>query len=144
MSKCYKLAAKMTGCHKIAPGATHIVEVEVTPEMTAEAFGNPGVPALASPRLLALLEEAAIKAISPSLRAGEGSVGTRFHFSHLAPTPVGMRVRARATLVAVEGRRLTFRLEAEDERERIAEGEHERVVVELTRFLDRVATKRRS
>ena len=62
MSKCYKLAAKMTGCHKIAPGATHIVEVEVTPEMTAEAFGNPGVPALASPRLLALLEEAGVLA----------------------------------------------------------------------------------
>lgn len=123
-------------------GMTHTVEVTVTPEMTADTYGNPGVPVLASPKLLALFEEAAIKAVTPGLSQGEGSVGTSFQFRHMAPTPVGMRVKATATLAQVDGRRAVFRLQASDEKETIAEGEQERFVIGMARFLDRAEKKR--
>jgi predicted thioesterase len=122
-------------------GMRHTLEVRVTPEMTAEAHGNRGVPVLASPRLLGLFEEAAIAAMAPGLEPGEGSVGTDFAFRHLAPTPVGMTARITATLTAVDGRVATFRLEAADERETIAEGTHGRAVIDVARFLGRVAKK---
>ncbi len=123
-------------------GMTHTIDLAVTPEMTADQCGNPGVHVLASPRLLALFEEAAIKAIAPGLAQGEGSVGTNFQFKHMAATPVGMRVKVTATLAQVDGRRAVFSLQASDEKETIAEGEHERFVIDMTRFLDRVAKKR--
>jgi predicted thioesterase len=110
--------------------------------MTADAYGNAGVQVLASPHLLSLFEQAAMNAIAPGLGAGEGSVGSGFNFRHTAPTPVGMRISVTATLARVEGRRATFRLEASDAREAIAAGEHERFVIEMSRFLDRVAHKR--
>ncbi|MFQ5897499.1 MAG: thioesterase family protein [Candidatus Methylomirabilia bacterium] len=117
------------------------IELAVTPEMTADAYGNPGVRVLASPKLLALFEAAAIRAMTPGLDQGEGSVGITFSFQHLAPTPVGMRVRVTATLTRTDGKRATFRLEASDEKEPIAEGEHQRAVVDMGRFLSRIAKK---
>lgn len=126
----------------LVPGMSHTVELAVKPDMTADAHGNPGVPVLASPKLLALFEEAAIKAMAPGLGEGEGSVGTNFAFRHLAPTPVGMHVRVTATLIRIDGRRATFQLEAFDAKEKIAEGEHERVAIDMARFLGRVEQKR--
>ena len=123
-------------------GMTHTIEVTVTPEMTADHYGNPGVPVLASPKLLALFEEAAIKAITPGFGQGEGSVGSNFQFKHMAATPVGMHVKVTATLAQVDGRRAVFHLQASDEKEAIAEGEHERFVIDMARFLDRVGKKR--
>lgn len=123
-------------------GMSHTVDLAVGPEMTADAHGNPGVPVLASPKLLALFEEAAIKAMTPGLGEGEGSVGTNFAFRHLAPTPIGMRVRVTATLIRTDGRRAVFQLDASDEKEKIAEGEHERAVIQMARFLGRVQNKR--
>jgi predicted thioesterase len=124
-------------------GMSCTVEVQVTPEMTAAAYGNPGILVLGSPKLLALFEEAAIRAIAPGLGEGEASVGTRFEFVHAAPTPVGMRIRARATLARLDGRRAVFRLEAWDDVDKVAEGEHERAVIDLARFRDRAEKKRR-
>ncbi len=126
----------------VAVGMTHTIQLTVAPEMTADAYGNPGVHVLASPKLLALFEEAAIKAIAPGLAHGEGSVGSSFRFKHVAPTPLGMRVNVSATLAQVDGRRAVFRLQAADEKETIAEGEHERFVIDMARFLDRAAKKR--
>ncbi|MFQ5829251.1 MAG: thioesterase family protein [Candidatus Methylomirabilia bacterium] len=125
----------------LTTGMTHTIELAVTQEMTADAHGNPGVKVLASPELLALFEGAAIKAMTPGLDQGQGSVGTNFAFQHLAPTPVGMRVRVTATLTQTDGKRATFRIEASDEKEAIAAGEHERVVVDMGRFLGRIAKK---
>lgn len=126
---------------ELAPGLVGEVTIVVRPEDTADALGNPGVHALATPRLVALLEQAAIAALSGRLPADAGSVGSRLDIKHLAATPVGMRVLARATLRAVDGRRLTYEVEAHDDLEKIAEGTHERFQVSQARFLERIAEK---
>ncbi len=113
----------------------------VTHTNTAQAMGSGLVPVYATPALVALLEEAAVNALKPLLEAGKTSVGTRIEVSHLAATPIGMIVRAQATLSVVDGRRLVFDVVAHDEVERIAEGIHERVLVDGQRFLARVQEK---
>jgi predicted thioesterase len=106
-------------------------------------MGNSGVHVLATPRLVALLEQAAIRAVAPHLPAGATTVGTRLDVRHLAATPVGFRVRVRAVLREVDGRRLVYGVEAHDDAERIADGTHERFQVDQARFLARVEEKTR-
>ncbi len=113
----------------------------VTEEWSAPAIGSGTVPVLATPALVALMEGAAVRALEGRLPAGQTSVGVRIDVRHLAATPIGMRVRARATLVAAEGRRLTFQIEAWDEVEKVGEALHERVVVDTGRFMERVRGK---
>ena len=113
----------------------------VTHTNTAQAMGSGLVPVYATPALVALLEEAAVNALKPLLEAGKTSVGTRIEVSHLAATPIPMNVRAQAPLSVVDGRRLVFDVVAHDEVERIAEGIHERVLVDGQRFLARVQEK---
>jgi predicted thioesterase len=125
----------------IVPGLLGEVELVVQPADTADAAGNRGVHVLATPRLVALLEQAAIRALEPHLPPGAGTVGTRIDVRHLAATPVGMRARVRATLREVDGRRLVFDIEGEDAAERIVEGTHERFQVDQARFLARIAAK---
>jgi predicted thioesterase len=110
---------------------------------TADALGNRGVHVLATPRLVGLLEEAAIAAVQAHLPAGAGTVGTRIDVKHLAATPVGMRVRARAVVREVDGRRYVYDVEAHDDVEKVAEGTHERFQIVQARFLERVAEKAR-
>lgn len=126
---------------ELKPGLVGEVELVVKPEDTATAAGNEGVDVLSTPRLLRLLEEAAMVAIQVGLPPGAGSVGTRVDLRHLAATPVGMRVRARAVLREVDGRRLVFDVEAHDEVEKVAEGTHERFQIQQARFLQRVQDK---
>jgi predicted thioesterase len=114
---------------------------EVTPELLADHYGNPGVRVLATPALCWLFEQSAVLAVQNHLDPGESTVGTRLEIEHLAPTPPGMPVSVRAHLEAVDGRRLSFTMEAQDEREVVARGRHERFVVQLERFLDRVRAK---
>ena len=122
-------------------GRVGTAQATVTEANTALALGSGQVPVYATPALVALLEEAAVNALKPLLEAGKTSVGTRVDVSHLAATPIGMIVRAQATLSKVDGRRLVFDVVAHDEVERIAEGLHERVVVDEQRFLARVQEK---
>ena len=122
-------------------GLVGTAQTVVTEANTALALGSGQVPVYATPALVALLEEAAVNALEPLLEAGKASVGTRVDVSHLAATPIGMIVRAQATLSKVDGRRLVFDVVAHDEVERIAEGLHERVVVDEQRFLARVQEK---
>ena len=110
----------------IEPGLVGVVEVVVQASDTADALGNKGVHVLATPRLVGLLELAAIRAVEAQLPAGAGTVGTRIDIRHLAATPVGMRATIRATLREVDGRRFVFDIEGHDEAERIVEGSHER------------------
>ena len=126
---------------EITPGLVGEIEIVVEPRDTADAMGNPGVHVLATPRLVALCEDAAITAVQAHLHPGAGTVGTRIDVRHLAATPVGMRVRARAVVREVEGRRLLYDIEAHDEVEKIAEGTHERFQIDQARFLGRVAEK---
>jgi fluoroacetyl-CoA thioesterase len=94
-----------------------------------------------TPMLVALCEEASRLAVEPLLPPGKQTVGTWVSLRHLAATPPGMRVRARARLVEVRGTRLRFRVEAWDETERIGEAEHERVVVDSSAFHQKIAGK---
>jgi predicted thioesterase len=127
----------------LEPGLVGEIEITVEPPDTADAFGNRGVHVLATPRLVALLEDAAITAVQAHLEPGIGTVGTHLDLRHLAATPVGMRLRARAVLRAVDGRRLAYDVEAHDDVEKVAEGTHERFQVHQGRFLDKVAEKAR-
>lgn len=130
---------------EITPGLVGEVEIVVQPPDTADALGNKGVHVLATPRLVGLIEDAGIRAVQDRLPPGAGTVGTRIDVKHLAATPVGMRVRARAVLREVDGRRYVYDVEAHDEVEKVAEGTHERFQINQARFLERIAekTKRR-
>lgn len=121
----------------IEPGLTGTVELTVTDGDTATAVGSGDVDVLATPRVLALCEEASLLALAGSLAPGETSVGMRVQLDHVQPTAVGGHVTAEATLEKVEGRRLTFTVHAHDARGLIAVGRVTRVVVEVERFLDK-------
>ncbi len=126
----------------IRPGATAEVEITVTADRTADRIGNPGVMVFSTPHVVGLLEEVASAVIQPHLPAGAATVGTMVEMRHLAATPVGMKVRANATLLETDGRRFLFHVEAHDEIEKIAEGKHERFVVQnLEKFLARAMGK---
>ena len=118
-----------------------LVEV-VTDELTANALGSGLVPALATPAMIALMENASVSAIREYLEVGETSVGIEVNVKHVAATPVGMLVRARAEVLSVDKRRVTFRVEAWDGKERIGEGTHVRAIVDEARFKERIAQKR--
>jgi len=109
----------------------------VTDDDTAIALGSGEVPVLATPRVVALVEEAAIKALEARLDHNQTSVGMRVQLDHLAPTAVGHKVRAEATLREIEGRRLVFAVSVRDERGLVAAGKVTRVVVDIDRFMDK-------
>ena len=126
----------------VKPGATHEVGLTVTPDKTADAMGNAGVHVLATPWLIALLENACSGLLAPHLPPGASTVGTMVEMRHLAATPVGLRVRAKGTLLEGDGRRFLFSVEAWDDKEKIAEARHERFVIpDLTKFLQRAMKK---
>src|SRR5919109_617387 len=105
-------------------------------------MGNHGVTVFATPYVIAMLEDVAGGLIAPELPPGASTVGTMIEMRHLAATPVGMAVRAKATLLETDGRRFLFQVEAWDAREKIAEGRHERFVVpNLEKFLERAMKK---
>lgn len=126
----------------VQAGATAEVEMTVTPDRSADAMGNKGVMVLATPFLIGLLENAAIAVIQGAVPPGAGTVGTMVEMRHLAATPVGMKVRAKATLLETDGNRFVFQVEAHDEVEKVAEGKHVRYVIpDLQRFLARAMKK---
>jgi predicted thioesterase len=120
-------------------GATADVTHAVAEADTATAFGSGDVPVLATPRVLALLEEATVAAVAPSMADGQTTVGTRISLEHQAATPVGRTVTASARLVAVDGRRLEFEVTLTDGATVAAFGTVERIVVDRTRFIARAA-----
>jgi predicted thioesterase len=127
--------------NKLTPGLTSEIETVVTEADTAERLGSGLAPVFGTPALVGLMENAAVRALEGHLPSGQTSVGGRIDVRHLAATPVGMRVRARAELVKVEGRRLAFRIEAWDEAEPIGEATHERFVVDVERFVKKARAK---
>lgn len=118
-------------------GATADVTHAVAEADTAIAFGSGDVPVLATPRVLALLEEATVAAVAPSMADGQTTVGTRISLEHQAATPVGRTVTASARLVAVDGRRLEFEVTLTDGATVAAFGTVERIVVDRARFVAR-------
>src|SRR5437870_3339452 len=123
-------------------GATAEVVYTVDDSKTAHAMGNRGVHVFATPFVIGMLEDAAGAVMRPHLPSGAGSVGTMVEMKHLAPTPVGLKVRAKATLLESDGKRFLFAVEAWDDREKIAEGRHERFFVpDMEKFLARAMKK---
>jgi fluoroacetyl-CoA thioesterase len=114
----------------------------VDASMLASAMGSGSLDVLATPALVALMERAACVALEGHLSPEQTSVGVRLEISHIAATPPGVEVRARAELLEVDGRRLVFRLEAFDPQDRIGEGSHERALVDPQRLLARANAKR--
>jgi fluoroacetyl-CoA thioesterase len=126
---------------KLPVGLTGSAELVVGEQHTAPRIGSGRIHVLATPVMINLIEAAALAAVEQSLPEEHQSLGTRLDISHIAATPVGMRVRATAEVVRVEGRTIHFRVRAEDERELIGEGTHERVVVNVARLVERVRKK---
>ena len=127
----------------LQPGLKGKVEIVVGEEHTAPHVGSGRVHVLATPVMVNLMEAAALQAVEGLLPAGHQTVGTHLDITHTAATPVGMRVKAYAELTRVDKRTLTFRVHAEDEKETIGEGIHERIIINLERFDVRMQEKLR-
>ena len=125
----------------IKVGMTAQVETIVEKEDTAQLVGSGDLLVFATPCMVALMEGAACEAIAEGLGEGETSVGTELNIQHVSATPVGLEVYAKAEVTAVEGKVITFQVEAFDEAGAIGKGTHKRVVVNSQRFLEKTYTK---
>jgi len=126
---------------ELQPGLVGTASIVVERSHLASALGSGRLDVYGTPAMISLMETAAVNAVDHLLPDGTVSVGARLDVSHLAPTPLGVEVRATAELIEVNGRRLTFRLEAFDPVDKIGEGTHERVTVSLERLAARAAAK---
>jgi predicted thioesterase len=126
---------------ELKAGSSFEIEMTVEEKDTAVSYGSGSLRVFATPAMTALMEKAALQAAAPYLDEGYTTVGTKLDISHMAATPAGMKVRARAELTKVDGRRLTFRVEAYDEADKIGEGIHERYIVNAESFTERVYKK---
>jgi predicted thioesterase len=125
----------------IPVGAKSEERLLVTGEVAIDFLGMEAARVLSTPHLIGYLEMTARNLIKGYLPAGWDSVGTHVDLKHLAATPVGMAVRLCAEVISSGDRRVTCRVEAYDEREKIAEGTHERALVDVARFAARVQAK---
>lgn len=123
---------------RLEPGLSAIIDLVVGEADTAPALRSGDVPVLATPRLLALAEEATVAAVAGALAPGSTTVGQRVTLEHRAPTPVGETVRAEAVLVKVDGSSLGFRVRVTGGDEPVAEATVTRVIVDRERFLARI------
>jgi fluoroacetyl-CoA thioesterase len=125
----------------IQAGRTGTSELFIREEHTAPRVGSGEVHVLATPVMINVIEAAALAAIERLLPPGYQSLGTLLNVRHIAATPVGMRVRAQAKVLKVEGRTVFFEVQVHDEKELVGEGTHERVVVNVAKFSERVSRK---
>ncbi len=116
-------------------------KLRVTPDIAVDFLGAEGARVLGTPYLISNLEFTARNSVLPFLEKGYDTVGARVDVRHLAATPIGMEVTFQSELIAVDDRRLTFRVQAFDQKELISEGTHERGVINVARFATRVQAK---
>ena len=126
---------------EITVGMKGEVATTVEREDTAAEVGSGSLLVYATPCMVALMEGAACEAIDPVMAEGYTSVGIALNIEHLAATPVGMEIRAEATVTAVEGKIITFELEAFDEAGLIGKGTHKRCIINAQKFLDKTYSK---
>lgn len=122
----------------IKEGLSYTSSITVKENDTAIALGSGDMPVLATPRMMALMENAAMLAVAGSLQEGETTVGGHIESSHICPTPVGKAVEATARLVTVDGRKLTFEIEAYCDGTLLGKGTHLRFIVNREKFLGRL------
>ena len=123
------------------PGMSKEETFTVEEQHTAVHVGSGSLRVLATPWMIAYMERVARKFLGELLPQGYSSVGVRVDVRHLAPSPVGSRVRAHVEVLSVEGTKVDFNVEAWDGEEKIGAGQHQRVVIDEARFLRRVAAK---
>ncbi|HEV3019700.1 MAG TPA: thioesterase family protein [Burkholderiaceae bacterium] len=130
---------------RIPIGARGTFELVVGADHLANRFKDATLPAvLATPVMIMAMENAALNAIKPYLDPGQSAVGSRIDVAHLAATPIGRRVMGQAEVTAVEGRRIDFNVQAYDGSEQIGAGTHQRMLIDMKRFNERLKDKARS
>lgn len=134
----------MTDLSKLKVGLKGTASIKVGEEQTAPRIGSGRVRVLATPVMINMMEAAALDAVENLLPPGHQSLGTHLDVGHYAATPVGMTLRATAEVTKIDGRNIEFRVEAFDDKERIGDGQHSRVVVNVERFDQRVQRKLQS
>jgi len=127
---------------EIIMGLTGKAEILVDINNTAKAMGSGDLEVFATPAMIALMEKAATLAVSECIPEGSSTVGTMINVKHIAATPVGMKISAQATLTEVDGKRLFFIVEAFDGKDKIGEGQHERFIINVDKFMVRANGKR--
>ena len=118
------------------------INEEVTLNNTASALGSGGIDVYATPAMIALMEKSAMNAVQSALAEGLSTVGTMVNIKHMAATPVGMTVTAKAELTEIADKRLLFKVEAFDGKDKIGEGTHERFIINVEKFISRVNAKK--
>lgn len=121
---------------KLEIGMTAEIEKVVTEKDTAASFGSGSVLVLATPMMIGLMENAALKAVDPNLPEDFATVGIHLDVKHLAATPVGMKAKAKAELLEIDGKKLKFKIEAYDEKDKIGEGYHSRYIINVPKFIE--------
>lgn len=119
-------------------GLKYTSKVVVTEAVCASAVGSGGLDVFATPSMVALMENAAMNAVAPFLPEGSTTVGSEISTTHVKPSPLGAEIQATATLTAVEGRKLTFDVEACDGNGTIGKGTHVRFIVDVERFMSKL------
>jgi predicted thioesterase len=118
-------------------GKTLVIEYIVKPENTADFFGNKGVTTLSTPSMIGFMEETATHVVIDNMPENYRPVGTKINVEHINPTPVNMKVTIKATLIAIEGRKLSYNVEAFNEKCKIGFGIYEQHVINLGDFLSK-------
>ena len=123
-------------------GLTNVTEIFVTAENTALALKSGSLKVFATPAMIRLIEQAAAELVEKNLPPESTSVGIALNVKHIAPTPIGMNVRAEVKIVSVDGRKVVFDVAAFDERDEIGRGSHERFIVGREKFQLKADSKR--
>ncbi|MCX7695760.1 MAG: thioesterase family protein [Caloramator sp.] len=126
---------------EIKVGKKHVIERVSQSKDSAINYASGGVDVYSTPAMVGLMECAAKECLDEFLDEGYSTVGISLNIKHLAATPIGMKVRAEAEIIGIEGKKVLFKVEAFDEVEKIGEGTHERFIVEMNKFLNRVNSK---
>lgn len=113
----------------------------VSEKHTADVYGSGLLPVLSTPHLIGWMEDTSQKSVMPFMQPGESTVGISITMKHKAATPVGMWVRVQSEVMAIDGRRITFKVNAWDEVDEIGECIHERYIINDARFMERVKSK---
>jgi len=126
---------------KLHPGITHTVTQKVEFKDTAASYGSGLVEVFATPAMVVLMERASYEAVLPFLGEELNTVGFEVNIRHFKPTPIGMEVKCTATLIEVDGKKLTFNVVASDEEGKIGEGTHIRYIINSKEFMDNLNKK---
>ncbi len=119
-------------------GMSFEIRQTVEPKDTAKAYGSGLVEVFATPAMIALMEKTALNVVHQSLAKGQNTVGTEVNVKHVKATPVGMQVHCKATLIAKDGAKLTFEVEAKDEQGLIGKGTHKRYIIDEATFMKNI------